>query len=150
MQAATQGGPYNHVLRCVRRGGPDGPFGSRQKPCHPERSEGSRMVTLGTPIHGILHRSAVQNDRFFSRAATQGSPYNHVLWCVRRGGPAWPPVLGELFHAKFIEYSLKTCISRNKMNTMQRKTKKYEYFFKKVLTRGLRSAIITIVPSNNW
>ena len=34
-----------------------------QKICHPERSEGSRLVTLGTSVHGILRHFVPLNDR---------------------------------------------------------------------------------------
>ena len=41
--------------------------------CHPERSEGSRILWLRCPVHGILHRCAVQNDIKLHLRHTVGS-----------------------------------------------------------------------------
>ena len=57
-----------------------------KKFCHPERSEGSRILWLRRPIHGILHRCAVQNDRWIVKCCTQDGgcgiehpPVRHTL-----------------------------------------------------------------------
>ena len=56
MQAATQGGPYNHVLRCVRRGDSRIARKPPQTSCHPEEGtdEGSRMVAQRLLFRGFF------------------------------------------------------------------------------------------------
>ena len=72
--------------------------------CHPERSEGSRILWLRRPIHGILHRRAVQNDRWIVKWCTQDG-VAALFWETCRAGACSRRFLASdrIQHGRFVK-----------------------------------------------